>query len=222
MSTLLRFLNLLLLVGTLIACQAVKLVRHLTQHYAQNIYRGAGDVGFKFSWQAEKLAPHMSLVPTSGFLAPGQHVKVTVSLQPKGACADIRVDDLQCHIEGMQEPLHLGLSGSASETTQVESTMTFQCRVRESMAQTIVLKNPSSQHWTLKPKIDNSVWSGMELVMVPAYETVDYMVVYKPLNKTKEEGDGGTIFFPIPDGSGILYKLQGTSTDPAPVTVLQR
>lgn len=181
----------------------------------------AGDVGFKFSWQAEKLVPHMSLLPTSGFLAPGQHVKVNVSLQPKVECADIRVDDLQCHIEGMHEPLHLALSGSASENTQVESTLTFQCRVRESTSQTITLKNPSSQHWTLKPKIDESVWTGKELVMVPAYETVEYTLVYKPLNKT-QEGDLGTIFFPIPDGSGILYKLQGTSTDPAPVAVYQR
>ena len=181
----------------------------------------AGDVGFKFSWQAEKLAPHMSLVPTNGFLAPGQHVKVTVSLRPKSACADIRVDDLQCHIEGLHEPLHLDLSGSASENTHVESTLTFQCRVRESTTQTISLKNPSSQHWTLKPKLDNSVWSGKELVMVPAYETVEYTLVYTPLNKTKE-GDNGTIFFPIPDGTGIVYKLQGTSTDPAPVAIIQR
>jgi hydrocephalus-inducing protein len=181
-----------------------------------------GDVGFKFSWQTEKLAPHMSLAPANGFLAPGQHVKVNVTLQPKAECADIRVDDLQCHIEGNHEPLHLAISGSASVNTQAESTLSFQCRLRESMSQTISLKNPSSQHWTLKPKIDNCVWSGKELVMVPAHETVEYTLVYKPLGKTKEEKDAGTIFFPLPDGSGILHKLQGLSTAPAPMAVLQR
>ena len=57
--------------------------------------------------------------------------------------------------------------------------------------------------------------------MVPAYETVEYNLVYKPLNKTTE-GDSGTIFFPIPDGSGIVYKLQGKSTDPAPMATIRR
>jgi hydrocephalus-inducing protein len=181
-----------------------------------------GDVGFKFSWLAEKLAPHMSLVPACGFLPPGQHAKVSVTLHPDKECADIRVDDLQCQIEGMHEPLHLAISGSASKSTQVESTLSFQCRVRESVSQAVALKNRSSQHWTLKPKIENPVWSGKELVMVPAYETVEYTLVYKPLVNTKEGKDVGTIFFPIPDGSGILYKLEGSSTSPAPVAVLQR
>lgn len=159
----------------------------------------------------------------NGFLAPGQHVKVQVTLHPQSVCADIRVDNVPCHIEGRHEPLHLSLSGSASESARVESTLNFQCRVRESASQQIVLKNPSSQHWTLKPKIDSSVWSGKELVMVPAYETVEYSLTYRPLSKTKE-GDAhkGTVFFPIPDGTGLLYKLQGTSTDPAPIAVLQR
>lgn len=164
----------------------------------------------------------MSLVPTNGFLAPGQHVKVSISLKPQSECADIRVDDVQCHIEGMNEPLHLAISGSASKHTKVESTVQFSCRVRESISQTIVLKNPSSQDWTLKPRIDNPLWSGKELVMLPAHATVDYTVVYRPLSQAPAEGHTGSVFFPFPDGTGMLYNLQGTSTDPAPVAVIQR
>jgi hydrocephalus-inducing protein len=183
----------------------------------------AGDVGFKYSWQTQKLLPHMSLSPMNGYLAPGQHVKVQVTFHPRSAAADIRVDNVPCSIEGMHDPPQLSLSGSASESAHVEATMQFKCRVRESTSQDIVLKNPSWQHWTLKPKIDHPMWSGKELVMVPAYETVKYTLVYQPLTKTKEgQTHRGTVFFPIPDGTGLLYMLEGNSLDPAPIAVLQR
>lgn len=45
---------------------------------------------------------------------------------------------------------------------------------------------------------------------VPAGSTAEYKLVYKPLNMTSEGSPHeGSIFFPIPDGSGLLYRLHG-------------
>jgi hypothetical protein len=46
---------------------------------------------------------------------------------------------------------------------------------------------------------------------VPAGGSADYTLVYKPLTMTTAEGQPheGSVFFPIPDGSGLLYKLYG-------------
>jgi hydrocephalus-inducing protein len=46
---------------------------------------------------------------------------------------------------------------------------------------------------------------------VPAGGSAEYTLVYKPLTMTPAEGQPheGSVFFPIPDGSGLLYKLYG-------------
>jgi hydrocephalus-inducing protein len=48
-------------------------------------------------------------------------------------------------------------------------------------------------------------------VQVPAGGSAEYTLVYKPLTMTPAEGQPheGSVFFPIPDGSGLLYKLYG-------------
>lgn len=48
-------------------------------------------------------------------------------------------------------------------------------------------------------------------VQVPAGGSAEYPLVYKPLTMTPAEGPPheGNVFFPIPDGSGLLYKLHG-------------
>lgn len=48
-------------------------------------------------------------------------------------------------------------------------------------------------------------------MQVPAGGSAEYTLVYKPLTMTPAEGQPheGSVFFPIPDGSGLLYKLYG-------------
>lgn len=51
----------------------------------------------------------------------------------------------------------------------------------------------------------------------------DYEITYHPLTMTKNESEPeikeenhiAALFFPIPDGSALMYKLYGTSTPPS-------
>jgi hypothetical protein len=49
------------------------------------------------------------------------------------------------------------------------------------------------------------------VAQVPAGGSAEYTLVYRPLTMTPGEGQPheGSVFFPIPDGSGLLYKLYG-------------
>jgi hydrocephalus-inducing protein len=67
---------------------------------------------------------------------------------------------------------------------------------------------------------------------VPPKSSAEYQVTYHPftmtksLKKKKKEGDQeveveemqthkGSLFFPLPNGTALLYQLQGTSTQPS-------
>jgi hydrocephalus-inducing protein len=82
--------------------------------------------------------------------------------------------------------------------------------VRASVANSITLTNPSSSPWQLRPVIQHDYWSGPEFVSVPAGGKASYTITYQPMTMTAEgQLHEGSVFFPIPDGSGLLYKLQG-------------
>ena len=51
-----------------------------------------GDVGAKFAFDMKALAPHFSVFPGDGFLAPGQDVKLEVTFHPRSINADIRME----------------------------------------------------------------------------------------------------------------------------------
>ena len=84
----------------------------------------------------------------------------------------------------------------------------------------------------VKPAITNSFWSGDTHLRIPT-KSSDYEIAYKPLtmtlpqskievNDTGEEVEGepetkrheGSVFFPLPDGTALLYNLFGTSDEP--------
>lgn len=101
--------------------------------------------------------------------------------------------------------------------------------VRTSKAQKIQLKNPTAKPWKIKAIIsstsDKNYFTGKDSIEVPANSAAEYEVVYTPLTMTscpeepqiKEGSHEGTLFFPIPDGSAILYKLIGKSQPPKPL-----
>ena len=101
--------------------------------------------------------------------------------------------------------------------------------VRTSKTQKIQLKNPTAKPWKIKAIIsstgDKNYFQSKEFVEVSAGGSSDYEVVYTPLTMTaiqdqpeiKEASHEGTLFFPIPDGSAVLYKLIGKSLPPQPL-----
>jgi hydrocephalus-inducing protein len=87
--------------------------------------------------------------------------------------------------------------------------------VRSSTSKSIKLENHTSSNWQLRPVISNDFWSGAEFLQVPAGGSAEYSLLYKPLTMTQAEGQPhqGSVFFPLPDGSGLLYILHGQVGD---------
>ena len=120
------------------------------------------------------------------------------------------------------EDSFLTLTGACSPAQAQAATLDFKAPVRGSTSQTITLANPSITPWQLKPVIQNDYWSGPEVVTVPAGGEAGYALTYRPLSlSTQEKQHEGSVFFPIPDGSGLLYKLAGVTQSPLPAGTIQ-
>ena len=67
-------------------------------------------------------------------------------------------------------------------------------------------------------------FEGKDTLEVPASGQADFEVFYKPLTMTKnaqvpdikDETHEGNLFFPLPDGTAIMYNLIGRSKPPEP------
>jgi len=50
---------------------------------------------------------------------------------------------------------------------------------------------------------------------VPAGQSAPYAVTYRPMAMTPQgEAHAGSVFFPLPDGSALMYTLKGTAGPP--------
>lgn len=128
---------------------------------------------------------------------------------------------VQCKVEGGEDSF-LTLTGACSQTQAQATTLDFKAAVRGSSSQTLTLANPSVTPWQLKPVIQNDYWSGPEVLMVPAGAEAAYAITYRPLSmSTQEKQHEGSVFFPIPDGTGLLYKLSGVAQSPMSAGTIQ-
>jgi hydrocephalus-inducing protein len=183
----------------------------------------AGDVGAKFMWDKQRLGEHFTISPLSGFLAPGQDMKLHVTLLPKHEAQDICLDAVPCKVDGLENPLTLTLTGAAVDAKQLAGTLAFTCAVRSLTTQSITVQNGTPSSWQLKPVVKGPFWSGPEFLSVPSDDQAEYTVQFKPLEMTAKGSPlVGSVFFPIPDGSGLLYRLEGTAISPVPVDTICR
>lgn len=96
-------------------------------------------------------------------------------------------------------------------------SLRFKTPVRTEQKKQVTIKNPTSTDWMLKPTLDSDSWYGPEKLEVPASQQRTYDVVYRPLVMSENRGgnqDQGSLFFPLPDGSAILYSLFGERESP--------
>ncbi|KAJ9512718.1 hypothetical protein QJQ45_019009 [Haematococcus lacustris] len=175
-----------------------------------------GDVGTKYSWDNKGLGPHFTIAPEEGFLAPGQTVRLDVTFRPQAVSPDIRVERVRCTVEGGSN-LALTLTGACVTTVPQAEPVNFACAVRSSTTQTVNLSNPSSSPWQLRPVLSNDFFSGPEYVDVQAYSKAAYVITYRPLTMSSpDQPHEGSVFFPIPDGTGLLHRLVGRAEAPVP------
>ena len=175
-----------------------------------------GDVGTKFMWDTTALAPNFSIFPTEGFLAPHQDTKFDITFHPTLVNPDIRVEKVPLMIDG-GSPQFLTLSGSCTAQEAEASVLQFDASVRNVETKAISMANTSNNKWHLKPVIQSDHWSGAEFLTIEPGKKADYQIAYKPISMTGEgELHEGEIFFPLPDGTGVLHKLTGRSNPPEP------
>ncbi|KAM9214465.1 hydrocephalus-inducing protein homolog [Leptosomus discolor] len=179
------------------------------------VMQNTGDIGVKFKWDAESFKPDFSISPTKGYISPGMDVPFTVTFRPSQLSRAIQCEGLRCFIQGSQ-PLRLTLAGCCLETPVTKETLTFACDVREQHSQTILLSNPSNEAWTAQPVIEGEHWKGPEIFHLEAnQQNKPYKITYKPLTMSSENNKHqGSIFFPLPEGTGLYYLLQGTAEAP--------
>lgn len=117
-----------------------------------------------------------------------------------------------------------GLLLTALHLLQVTGTVAFSCHVRATDSKVITLENPTTSAWQLKPVIQNTFWTGPETLSVPAKGKTDFKLTFAPLAMTADTSHphSGSVFFPIPDGTGRLYRLEGTAAEPTPVATITR
>ena len=71
---------------------------------------------------------------------------------------------------------------------------------------------------------EGDYYSGLESFTVECQSTSSFEIVYFPMTMTQTNGPKhtGSIFFPLPDGTGILYNLSGTANPPKPIGKIVR
>jgi len=197
-------------------------VVHGSRAVKQLQVENTGDVGTKFTWDAKKFGPHFSIFPAEGFLGPNQDTRLEVTFHPGKVDSDIRVERIRCKVEG-GEDRYLTLTGSCVEQDGDATEVRFQCAVRGSVKQTVSIHNTSTtQAWQLQPVFRNDAWSGSEFLSVPPGGKADYAITFRPTAMSSADAPAeGTLFFPLPDGSGLLYKLVGVAAAPVPEGTLE-
>ncbi|NWI09406.1 HYDIN protein, partial [Crypturellus soui] len=179
------------------------------------LMQNSGDIGVRFKWDIKSFKPYFSISPVKGYISPGMDIPFLVSFHPSKPGQAIQHDGLKCRIQG-SEPLRITLSGCCVEVSATKETLNFTCDVREKQSQAILLSNPSNEAWTMHPVIEGQYWEGPELFHLDAsQQNKPYEITYRPLTMTSEnKKHQGSIFFPLPDGTGLQYLLQGTAEAP--------
>jgi len=176
----------------------------------------AGDLGAKFRWESPS-KENFSIFPMDGYLPAYAQLMVDVTFHPTHIAQEI-IGEAVLIVEGNETPLFpLSLSGSC--TPQPEGgvqELSFQCTVRTEQSKLIQIQNTTKQPWSLEPVIKNLFWTGKHRVDIAAGATVDYELIFAPLAMTLNDAPSheGTVFFALPNGTSLLYRLIGTAGEP--------
>uniref|UniRef100_A0A2C9K9X8 HYDIN/VesB/CFA65-like Ig-like domain-containing protein n=1 Tax=Biomphalaria glabrata TaxID=6526 RepID=A0A2C9K9X8_BIOGL len=196
------------------------------------VMTNSGDMNSKFRWDIKRFKPDFSILPVEGYITPGMEVVFDVEFHPQSVSGDVRYDVrdiftnciVKCFLDGgPHKAVTLTLTGSCTGIPPVKEVQSFQCVVRQTDTRQIMIPNKSNQVWNLKPVIDGEYWTGPVSFIVDPQQTKSYELTYRPLTMTSEnKKHTGSIFFPLPDGSGLLFNLVGTAEPPKVLARIQR
>uniref|UniRef100_A0A2K6GI20 HYDIN axonemal central pair apparatus protein n=1 Tax=Propithecus coquereli TaxID=379532 RepID=A0A2K6GI20_PROCO len=198
-------------------------VVYQTQATRRILMLNTGDIGARFKWDVKKFEPHFSISPEEGYITAGMEVSFEVTYHPTEVGKESFYKNMPCLIQG-GNPLTLTLSGVCVGPPMVKEVVNFTCQVRSKHTQTIMLSNRTNQTWNLHPIFEGEHWEGPEFITLEAHQqNKPYEITYKPRTMNLENRKHqGTLFFPLPDGTGWLYALHGTSELPKAVANIYR
>jgi hydrocephalus-inducing protein len=199
---------------------AVVVQNTVTRHL---LLTNTGDIGARFRWQLPARFEHsFSIAPLEGYLSPGLEVRVAVTFAPRRQSPVVRFEGVKCTIEG-GAPLLVDISGLPTAREAEKEPLVFHCPVRSHDTKTIKLANPSDKPWVIQPVVEGSAWTGPASLTLPAGDGATYTLRYAPLVMTGGDGKHpaatheGSVFFPFPNGTALLYQLSGTAGPPEAV-----
>ena len=90
--------------------------------------------------------------------------------------------------------------------------------VRGKETRNLTVHNKTHSPWVLHPVIDGEHWSGADTLSIEPTQSRHYELTYHPMRMTTEQNKHhGSVFFPQPDGTGLLYHLLGSTEPPKQV-----
>ncbi|RMZ93720.1 hydrocephalus-inducing -like [Brachionus plicatilis] len=181
-----------------------------------------GDIGASFRWDVHKMAPEFTIYPATGYISAGMQITFDVTLSPGELSADLRKQYVPCFIEGSR-PLSLTLTGACVQIVAQKEQHHFETQVRQKESKQIIIWNRTNGQWNLRPIIDGEYFWGLESFSVEANNSSAYEITYSPMTMTSNDKKHvGSVFFPLPDGTGLLYNLSGQANAPKSVAKIQR
>ncbi|ORX48158.1 hypothetical protein BCR36DRAFT_329786 [Piromyces finnis] len=198
-------------------------VQHSSTIRKLNI-QNVGDIGTRFSWDTSKFYPDFTINPSEGYISPGIDIPIEITFHPQNVQSEIRYENLICNIEHYH-PLKLTLVGSCIVQPIQSEILKFSCPVRQVDVKSVIIQNKTQTIWNISPIIENNSWSGQDSFEVEPGQSKSYDVTFKPLEMNGKGENGrheGSIFFPLPDGSGLLYKLSGIAEKPVSSGIISR
>ncbi|XP_006878929.1 PREDICTED: hydrocephalus-inducing protein homolog [Elephantulus edwardii] len=194
-----------------------------TQATRRVLMLNTGDIGTRFKWDVGKFGPHFSISPEEGYITAGMEVSFEVTYSPTKVGKESVSNNMLCVIQG-GSPLTLTLSGVCVGPPAVKEVVNFTCQVRSKHTQTILLSNRTNQTWNLHPIFEGEHWEGPEFITLEAHQqNKPYEITYRPRTMNVENRKHqGTLFIPLPDGTGWLYSLHGTAELPKAVANILR
>ncbi|CAJ1057505.1 hydrocephalus-inducing protein homolog isoform X2 [Xyrichtys novacula] len=179
------------------------------------VMRNIGDIGARFQWKTDSFPPELSIAPAKGYISPDKEVPLEVTFAPVELNKDTRYENVICNVEGFSSPVTLTVTGSCIIASTSKEVVNFVCPVRRSHTQTLPVFNPTNQHCCIKPVIEGEQWGAEPSINFEPLQNKTYKITYKPLTMTADKKKHlGSVFFSFPDGSGMLYSLQGTAEPP--------
>lgn len=187
-----------------------------------------GDVGTRFEWETQFCNKYFTIAPESGFIPPHEDLYFEVIFHPNVVDNDISFKKVKCSIQD-SDPLFVNLIGKCvPQPKETIQEIKFETVVRTIAKQKLFIKNPTPKPWRIKASLSSFIeafkgyFEGKDHIEVPANGQAEYEITYKPLTMTKnalvpevkDETHECSLFFPLPDGSALLYTLIGKSSPP--------